>query len=111
MKIHFLAFGFSFDLFWSLFIMNMHICNVTKHFEAWDIWFLACEFFFRCHAMNCCCGCSIHDIDCNYYHFSPKVIWQILLIQHGMCYLCNVLVFPFINSIMLWGVTTWVLLW
>jgi hypothetical protein len=59
-----------------------------------------------CHAMNCYYGCLIHDIDYNYYHFSPKVIWQIFLIQHGTCYFCNVHVLPFNNSILLWGITT-----
>ncbi len=53
--------------------------------------------------MNYCCTCLIHDINCSCYCSSPKVIWQILFIQHGMCYFCNVLVFPFIN---LWGITT-----
>jgi hypothetical protein len=70
---------------------------------------LGCELKARvttCHAMNYCYGCSIHDINCNCYHFSLKVIWQILLIQHGMCYFCNVPIFPFNNSILLWGITT-----
>jgi hypothetical protein len=40
--------------------------------------------------MNCHCGCSVHDIDCNCYRFSPKVIWKILFIQHGTCYFFNV---------------------
>ncbi len=104
MKIHFSTFGSSFGIF------SSGTCTyVTKHFEVWDIWFLVCEFFFGCHAINCCCGCSIHDIDYSCYHFTPKVISQILLIQHGTCYFCNVHVFPFSNSILLWGITTWVL--
>jgi len=53
-----------------------------------------------------CCGCLIHDILCSYYCFSPKVIWQILLIQHGTCYFFNVPVFPFSNSILLRGIIT-----
>jgi hypothetical protein len=86
MKIHFLVFGSSFDILSS----NMHIYNATKHSKVWDIWFLGYEFFFRCHAMNCRCGCSIHDINCNCYCFCPKLIWKILFIQHGTCYFCNV---------------------
>jgi len=35
---------------------------------------LKCEFFFKCHAMNHNNGCLIHDVNCNYYHFCPKVI-------------------------------------
>jgi hypothetical protein len=61
---------------------------------------------FSSDAMNCRCGCSIHDVNCSCYRFCPKVIWQILLIQHGTCYFCNVPVFPFSNSILLWGITT-----
>ncbi len=87
----------------------MHVCNATKHCDMWDTWFFACEFLFKCYAMNYCCGCSTHDIDYGCYCFSPKVIWQILLIQHGMCYFYDVPIFPFKNSIMLWGVTTWIL--
>jgi hypothetical protein len=85
MKIHFLAFGFSFDLFLS------RTCTYAMQ-------------------LNYQCGCSIHDINYSYYCFSPKVIWKILLIQHGTWYFYNVHVFPFNNSILLWGIITWVLL-
>jgi hypothetical protein len=67
------------------------------------------NFWLKFFAMNCCCGCSIHDIDYNCYRFNPKVIWQILLIQHCTCYFYNVHVFPFSNFILLWGITTWIL--
>jgi hypothetical protein len=57
--------------------------------------------------MSCCCGCSIHDIDYNHYCFNLKVFWQILLIQHGTRYLCNVPIFLFNSSTLLWGIITW----
>ncbi len=100
MKIHFLAFRSSFDLFSSrtyTYVMqpNTLRCETSG--------FLTYEFFFGCHAMNCC-GYSIHDIDCNCYRFSLKVIWQILFIQHSTCYFWNMHVFPFSNSILLWGI-------
>ncbi len=72
MKIHFLAFGFNFDLF-SLGTCTYVMQPNTLRCETSG--FLPVNFFFRCHAMNCRCGCLIHDIDCSYYHFNPKVIW------------------------------------
>jgi hypothetical protein len=48
--------------------------------------------------MNGRCGCLIHDINYSCYRFNSKVIWQILLIQHGTC-IYNVLVLPFNNSV------------
>jgi hypothetical protein len=88
MKVHFLAFGSSFDIFSSGTCTYAMQPNTLRCETC-----LTCEFFFRCHAMNCCCGCLIHDIHCSCYCFSPKVIWQILLIQHGTCYFYNVPVF------------------
>ncbi len=77
MKIHFSTFGSSFDIFSSGTCTYAMQPNTLK----WETFS-----FFRCHAMNCHCGCSIHDVDYSCYRFSPKVIWQILFIQHGTCY-------------------------
>jgi hypothetical protein len=102
MKIHFALFGSSFDFFSSGTCKYAMQPN-TLRCETFG--FLLVNFFFGCHATNCRCGCLIHDIDYNCYLFSLEVIWQILLIQHGMCYFCNVHVFPFSNSILMWGIT------
>ncbi len=103
MKIHLSTFGSSFDLFSSgtcTYVMQPNIlrCETSS--------FLLVNFFFKCHAMNYHCGCLIHDIDYSYYRFSPKIIWKILLIQHGTCYFYNVPILPFSNFILLWGIIT-----
>ncbi len=42
------------------------------HIPTFLLMFLGCESFLRCHAMNCCCECSNHDINYQLLPILPK---------------------------------------